>query len=145
MQNQNQNQSISDEIRAGTPAPTRERAREGADHNDDGANGDLVFSVPPEAWREFRNHRDRLKAPMTQRAETLILKKLETFHAKGHDPTEVLEQSMTRGWRDVFELKDERNGRSRDNGGGSFHRTGDGFVDAGLEAIAQRRERGGVE
>lgn len=148
--NQNQNQNQIDEGEPSpmrVPAPARDaHAREGADP-DEGANGDLVFSVPAEAWREFRNHRDRLKAPMTQRAETLILKKLETFHAKGHDPTEVLEQSMTRGWRDVFELKDERNGRFGGNGSGGRPQrgsTGDGFVDAGLEAIAKRRERGGA-
>lgn len=108
---------------------------------EDGSNGDLIFSVPPDVWKSFREHRDKLKAPMTKRAESLMLRKLERMWGQGHDPTEVIEQSIMRGWRDVFELKDDRNGRSRYDGE-QRHSRGNGFVDAGLDAIAESRERG---
>lgn len=107
---------------------------EGDDEEDDGANGDLVFSVPPDLWADFRKHRIKLKAPMTERAEKLILKDLEKFHALGHDPTEVLERSIMKGWKGVF---------APDNGGRndqrSNHRSGDGFTDAILDDMAARR------
>lgn len=138
-ENENENEIDRDKspsMRAHALAPTRERAREGDDNPDDGANGDLVFSVPADVWKSFREHRDKLKAPMTKRAESLMLRKLERMWGQGHDPTEVIEQSIMRGWRDVFELKDDRNGRSRDNGPRG-QRSGNGFVDAGLDAISQ--------
>lgn len=88
--------------------------------------GDLVFSIPPDIWRDFKQHRTKLKAPMTAHAEKLMLRKLEQLHAQGHDPTAVLEQSIERGWKGVFEIKGgERNGRS--------NRNGDGFLNACID------------
>lgn len=76
-----------------------------------GQNGDLIFSVPPQDWSDFRDHRRKLGAPMTARAEAGIIKKLETIHREhGHDPVAVIEQSILKGWRDVFPLKGESNG-----------------------------------
>ena len=98
-----------------------------------GANGDLVFSVPPDVWADFKLHRIKLKAPMTERAERLMLKELEKLHAAGHDPTEVLERSMMKGWKGVF---------APDNGGRNDHRTrndGNGLFDAAVDAISERR------
>lgn len=84
--------------------------------------GDLVFSVEPGTMAAFRQHRMRLKAPLTPHAEDLIVKKLERFFADhGNDPTEVLNQSMERGWKGVFELKGETHGqRTDDSGSGLF-------------------------
>jgi hypothetical protein len=81
------------------------RARGALD--DAGQNGNLVGSgVPEELWRDFREHRCKIKAPMTDRAEKAILKRLEEFKTNhGDDPSQVLEQSIRKGWRDVFPLK----------------------------------------
>jgi hypothetical protein len=98
-QNQNQNQSKANALHPPTPH----------DH------GDLIFSVPAEVWRDFKEHRAKIKAPMTERAERGILKKLEELHGKGHDPTEVLDQSIVKGWRDVFEVKGKDNAKRDDN------------------------------
>lgn len=88
----------------------------------DGQNGDLLFSVPPDVWADFRKHRNKIRAPMTERAEGGILKKLEAIQAEhGHDPVAVLDQSIRKGWRDVFPLKgDEDGARPRDSGRGLF-------------------------
>lgn len=86
--------------------------------------GNLLFSVEPSTMANFRQHRMRLKAPLTPHAESLIVRKLERFHAEhGHDPTEVLNQSMERGWKGVFELKGDDHGNG--NNGGS-----NGLLDA---------------
>lgn len=95
-----------------------------SDKSDDGRNGDLVFSVPPKDWADFREHRGKLGAPMTDRAEREIIKRLEAIQREhGHDPVMVLEQSIRRGWKDVFPLKGDSNGP---RAGGSR----DGFFDA---------------
>jgi len=89
---------------------------------DGGENGDMVFSVPPQAWADYREHRAKIKAPMSKAAERAIIKKLEAIKAEhGHDPLAVLEQSMRRGWRDVFPLKEDGNGANpRNSGRGLF-------------------------
>lgn len=81
--------------------------------------GDLLFSVPADSLKAFRDHRVKIKAPMTPRAEELMVGKLQAIHLQhGHDPTAVLEQSILNGWRGVFPLKGDDDGRT----GG--HRTG---------------------
>ena len=85
--------------------------------------GDLIFNLDGELWRDFRKHRVRLGAPMTDRAERSILKRLEEFQRKhGNDPEAVVEQSIRKGWRDVFPLKgdDDGNGPYRNGGGNLF-------------------------
>lgn len=73
--------------------------------------------MPPElnhgfvldAWAEFKKHRTRLKKPMTDYAERLMIGKLEIL-ANG-DPlkaVEIIEQSIERGWQGLFELKDTK-------------------------------------
>jgi len=80
--------------------------------------GELVFNVPDQIMRAFRDHRRKIKAPLTPHAEKLIVKKLEQFKREnGHDPTEVLEQSILNGWRGVFPIKGADNG-NRSSGDG---------------------------
>lgn len=109
-QNQNQNQNQTPPNGGDPPAP------QGG--GDDGAAGDLIFSVPGAAMKAFREHRTKLKHPMTKRAEELIVGKLEKiWNERGHDPAAVIDQSIVEGWRGVFPLKDESNGR-KGNGAG---------------------------
>jgi biotin operon repressor len=56
----------------------------------------------------FEEHRKKLRAPMTERAFELILKKLARFRAEGMDPIEVLEQSIMNGWVGIFPVRRER-------------------------------------
>lgn len=63
----------------------------------------LPDSIPESLWAEFRKHRKRLKAPMTDHAEELILQRLEKWRKEnGANPVEVLEESIMRGWRGIF-------------------------------------------
>lgn len=75
-----------------------------------------INNIPPiapqgvsnELWEEFKKHRVRLKSPMTEKAEKLLADKLKKLQAKGHDPTELLETAIERGWKSVFEPKENQ-------------------------------------
>jgi hypothetical protein len=53
-------------------------------------------------WEDFKAHRVTLRSKMTLRAEQLILNKLEAAMKDGHDPNEMIRQSIERGWKGVF-------------------------------------------
>lgn len=71
---------------------------------------DLFDMIDSDIWKAFIDHRIKLKAPMTDRAESMIRNKLEQIHdEQGHHPNAVLEQSIVRGWKGVFPIKDDGN------------------------------------
>jgi hypothetical protein len=81
--------------------------------------GDFIFSVPPDAWAEWVDHRKAIKKPMSDGTAKRILRELEKFHQeRGHDPTAVLHQSIDNGWTGVFELKGKGRGRADQSRGG---------------------------
>ncbi|HVC17684.1 MAG TPA: hypothetical protein VNE18_10325 [Rhodanobacter sp.] len=59
--------------------------------------------LPRDVWADFVQHRKKLRAAMTPRAEDLTLRKLERFKHRGIDPISCLETSIENGWRGVFE------------------------------------------
>jgi hypothetical protein len=63
----------------------------------------LPDSIPVSIWDEFKAHRRKLKKPMTDYAETLILCKLEKWRVEsGANPIDVLNESIEKGWCGVF-------------------------------------------
>jgi hypothetical protein len=65
----------------------------------------VSVTVSDELWNDFREHREALRSPMTERAERAIVRKLASLLARyGNDPAEVLEQTIRKGLRDVSEL-----------------------------------------
>jgi len=73
-------------------------------------NGPLSFSfpdwIPKITWTDYKEHRQKLKAPMTQKAEELAFKKLADLKAEGFDPVMVINQSINCGWKGLFPIKD---------------------------------------
>ena len=65
--------------------------------------------IPLDAWQGFVDMRKKLKAPLTPRAITLLMSKLDELRTQGNDPGEVLDQSTERAWRGVFAVN-QRNG-----------------------------------
>lgn len=61
-----------------------------------------------EAFRDFREHRRKLRKPMTTKAEEMIIADLAKL-AKGDAvaAVKILEQSIKNGWQGVFPLKDK--------------------------------------
>jgi len=63
--------------------------------------------VPLTDWTDFLDHR-RKTGKITDRAKELLLKDLEKLKAEGNDPALVLQQSIKRGWKGLFAIKDDR-------------------------------------
>lgn len=81
------------------------------------AQGDLIDAIDPDIWKAFAEHRIKLKAPLTDRAATMLRNKLhEIATDHGHDPNRILEQSIMRGWKGVFPLKDDDTGNGKRSG-----------------------------
>lgn len=57
-------------------------------------------------WAEFLAMRKKKKNPPTEYAQVLLVEKLSKLWEQGHEPNEVLKQSIERGWQSVFPLKD---------------------------------------
>ena len=53
-------------------------------------------------WEDFRDHRKKLRKPMTPRAEEILIKKLESLKDEGHNPKHLLITAIERGWQSVF-------------------------------------------
>lgn len=67
--------------------------------------------VPQEPWEAFVEMRKSTRAPLTERAKTLVVRKLSALRDAGNDPAAVLEQSVERSYRGVFEV--HANGKAR--------------------------------
>ena len=55
---------------------------------------------------DFIHFRKAIKAPLTDRALTLCLNKLDKLANNDLEKIAVLNQSIERGWRGLFEVKD---------------------------------------
>lgn len=64
------------------------------------------------AWEGFVEMRNRIRAPMTERAQALAIGELKRLANQGHDPTAVLDQSTQNAWKGLFKIKtDNANGK----------------------------------
>lgn len=61
--------------------------------------------VPAEAWAAFIEMRRKVRAPMTAVSIDRTIAQLEQLKQEGHDPAEVLLQSVQNAWRGVFPLR----------------------------------------
>jgi Helix-turn-helix domain len=65
--------------------------------------------VPAGAWADFEKMRKAKRAPLTDRARSLMWRRLEKLHAAGESIEAVLEQSILHSWSNVFAVKGESN------------------------------------
>ena len=62
--------------------------------------------LPTESWEMWDRFRKKKSAKAwTEDAKQLGLRKLAQLRDEGHDPTEVIEQSIERGWTGLFPVK----------------------------------------
>jgi len=68
-----------------------------------------VVSLPdwlsPEDWKDFKDHRNKIRKPMTLRAEEILIGKLGHLKEQGHNPRHLLITAIERGWQTVYEPK----------------------------------------
>lgn len=64
-----------------------------------------------EAIHEFIKFRKDIKKPMSDRAITLMMNKLESLSHDKHEQVQILNQSIMQGWTGLYALKDD--GKSR--------------------------------
>lgn len=62
--------------------------------------------IEKDLWQDFKEHRNKLRKPMTSRAEETVIKKLTWLKDKGHNPRHCLLTAIERGWLSVFEPKE---------------------------------------
>jgi len=74
----------------------------------------LAFSIPSwisqEAWEGFAEMRKRKRAPLTQRACSMVVKELTKLRSEGHDANAVLDQSTLNSWTAVYPVKAGKSG-----------------------------------
>ncbi|MDY0232185.1 MAG: hypothetical protein RBR88_06850, partial [Candidatus Saccharicenans sp.] len=56
-------------------------------------------------WHDYLEMRKKIRRPATNRAQELVIKKLDQLRAEGQDPNRVLEQSIENSWQGVFPVK----------------------------------------
>ena len=64
-----------------------------------------------ETYSDFKNMRDDIKKPMTERAEKILLTKLKKLTGENNEELaiKILEQSILNNWQDIYPLKEENN------------------------------------
>jgi len=87
--------------------PREEKRREEKKETNTAPAGafDLPDWIPPDTWAAYCKVRTGKKAKNEPHALGLIVKDLERFRSAGHDPIEVLNNSIKSGWAGVFEPK----------------------------------------
>lgn len=75
------------------------------------SNFPLPEWLDPELWAAFIENRKNLKSPMTLQAQKLGIGILGKLVAEGQDPKAVVEQSIFRGWKTFYAVKENFDGR----------------------------------
>jgi hypothetical protein len=67
------------------------------------------------AINDFIKFRKSIKKPMTDRAVSMLITKLDKLASDDETKIKILEQSIFKGWTDVYELKGGSNGQNISN------------------------------
>lgn len=93
-----------------------------------------------QALRDYSVMRNKIKAPMTERAVTLLLNKLDALASTDDLKIKLLEQAIMSNWKSVYPLKEEKQQEPKQSKPNKFHNFMQHEYTAGeLEAIAQKR------
>lgn len=63
--------------------------------------------IPEQDWRDFEEMRCKKRKPMTDRARSLNINKLNDLRTQGYDPAAVIQQSILSGWDSFYPLKNQ--------------------------------------
>lgn len=93
--------SLDSQVRLGKDSKEKSMAKKSNDF-------DLPDWLETSLWNDFMEMRKKIKKPMTERAVSLMLKKLSAFKNAGIDVTACLNNSILNNWADVYEPKDKQ-------------------------------------
>lgn len=91
-----------------------------------------------DSWRMWCDYRKGGKGKWTKDAQRLSIRKLNEFRHRGHDPTDVIELAIERGWQGLYEPRG--NDEQRNYGTSSSKPSA---VERVQNAIAEREKREG--
>lgn len=99
------------------------------------------YSENPElrqALRDYSIMRNKIKAPLTERAATMLVNKLDTLASTDDLKIKIVEQAILSNWKSVFPLKEEKQQKPKTN---KFHNfiQSDHYTGEDLEAIARKK------
>jgi uncharacterized protein YdaU (DUF1376 family) len=63
--------------------------------------------LPESSLRAFREHRAKLRRPMTDHALRLLINKLAALRASGMDPVKLIDTAIEHGWMTVYKSKEQ--------------------------------------
>jgi hypothetical protein len=89
-------------------AHTEEEAKAEAKGNKQKKVTSLPEWLNKDLWGQYKEHRRKLKAPLTDYAEYLELEELTKLREAGNDHEKVLKRTIQKGWRGLFPLTDTR-------------------------------------
>lgn len=69
--------------------------------------------IKKETWEAYREMRKSKRAPLTDRAASLIIKELEKLKSQGQQPEDVLNQSIMKSYTGVFPITTGGNGNGQ--------------------------------
>lgn len=140
--NSENNDESNDENSPNTTA-TRNRINKNDNKNNNNISIYSVFDSYSEnsdlrqALRDYSQMRNKIKAPLTERAVTLLLNKLDALASTDDLKIKLLEQAIMSNWKSVYPLKEEKQQKPKTN---KFHNfIQHEYADGELEAIAQKR------
>ena len=82
------------------------------DKKPDNSEGVIPEWLDKKLWDEFRQHRKDVKKRLTPLAEKKLILKLEKLIKDGHDPVEVINESIANGWTGLFEVRKKSNSKN---------------------------------
>ena len=72
-------------------------------------NENKELSKFDQTLEDFKQHRKRLKKPMTDRAVKMLLNKLKELSPNESVQIKIMNESILQGWQGIFALKDNQN------------------------------------
>lgn len=69
--------------------------------------------INKELWNAFKEMRKKLKKPVTDKGEELLLKRLIELRETGNEANKVLERTIENSWTGFFPLSESGNGHSK--------------------------------
>ena len=67
--------------------------------------------IDPIVWEQYQIHRKTIKKPMSNYAEYLCIQKLEKAMNDGHDPNDLINTTIEKGWQGIV-IPDKPAGQS---------------------------------